>query len=204
MSENFSNLNETGEPSSGTAQMPMGIMIVLILLSYIGCYKVDQMNANFTANVHAPFSEPDEVASLAPSAEELLVARGKQIYSKSCVACHQANGAGSGTDIPPLAGSEWVKGDPATIVAITQKGLIGPISVAGKIFGAGTMTPAGETLSADELAAVISFVRTEWGNGGSTIGVDVVNEARKKVDESDQSGQWEVKTLKAAGFNLPE
>jgi mono/diheme cytochrome c family protein len=97
-----------------------------------------------------------------------------------------------------------VKGDPATIVAITQKGLIGPISVAGKIFGAGTMTPAGETLSADELAAVISFVRTEWGNGGSTIGVDVVNEARKKVDESGQSGQWEVKTLKAAGFNLPE
>ena len=64
MSENFSNLNEPGEPSSGTAQMPMGIMIVLILLSYIGCYKVDQMNANFAANVHAPFSEPDEVASL--------------------------------------------------------------------------------------------------------------------------------------------
>ena len=204
MSENFSNLNEPGEPSSGTAQMPMGVMIVLILLSYIGCYKVDQMNANFAANVHAPFSEPDEVASLAPSAEELLVARGKQIYSKSCVACHQANGAGSRPDIPPLAGSEWVKGDPATIVAIAQKGLIGPISVAGQIFGAGTMTPAGETLSADELAAVISFVRTEWGNGGSTIGVDVVNEARKKVDESGQSGQWEVKTLKAAGFNLPE
>ena len=37
MSEDFSNLNEPGEPSSGTAQMPMGIMIVLILLS---CYIV--------------------------------------------------------------------------------------------------------------------------------------------------------------------
>ena len=204
MSENFSNVNEPGEPSSGTAQIPMGIMIVLILLGYIGCYKVDQLNANFSANVHAPFTEPDEVASLAPSAEELLVARGKQIYSKSCVACHQANGAGSGTDIPPLAGSEWVNGDPATIVAIAQKGLIGPISVAGKTFGAGTMTPAGETLSADELAAVISFVRTEWGNSAGIIGTDVVNEARKKVNESGQSGQWEVKTLKAAGFNLPE
>ena len=204
MSEDFSNVNEPGEPSSGTAQIPMGIMIVLILLGYIGCYKVDQLNANFAANVHAPFTEPDEVASLAPSAEELLVARGKQIYSKSCVACHQANGAGSGTDIPPLAGSEWVLGDPATIVAITQKGLIGPISVAGKTYGAGTMTPAGETLSADELAAVISYVRTEWGNGGSTISTDAVNAARQKVSDSGQSGQWEVKTLKAAGFNLPE
>ena len=100
MSEDFSNVNEPGAPSSGTAQIPMGIMIALILLGYIGCYKVDQLNANFAANVHAPFTEPDEVASLAPSAEELLVARGKQIYPKSCVACHQANGAGSGTDMP--------------------------------------------------------------------------------------------------------
>lgn len=204
MSEDFSNVNEPGEPSTGTAQMPMAIMIVLILLGYIGCYKVDQLNANFAVNVHAPFTEPDEVASLAPSAEELLVARGKQIYSKSCVACHQANGAGSGTDIPPLAGSEWVLGDPATIVAITQKGLIGPISVAGKTFGAGTMTPAGETLGADELAAVISYVRTEWGNDGGTIGTDAVNAARQKVSDSGQSGQWEVKTLKAAGFQVYE
>lgn len=204
MSEDFSNVNEPGEPSSGTAQIPMGIMIALILLGYIGCYKVDQLNANFAANVHAPFTEPDEVASLAPSAEELLVARGKQIYSKSCVACHQANGAGSGTDIPPLAGSEWVNGDAATIVAITQKGLIGPISVAGKNFGAGTMTPAGETLSADELAAVISFVRTEWGNSGGTIGTDVVNAARKTVNDSGQNGQWTVDGLGAAGFAVPE
>jgi len=134
----------------------------------------------------------------------LLVARGKQIYSKSCVACHQANGAGSGTDIPPLAGSEWVNGDAATIVAITQKGLIGPISVAGKNFGAGTMTPAGETLSADELAAVISFVRTEWGNSGGTIGTDVVNAARKTVNDSGQNGQWTVDGLRAAGFAVPE
>jgi mono/diheme cytochrome c family protein len=204
MSENFSNLNEPSEPSSGTAQMPMGIMIVLILLGYIGCYNVDQWNANFAANVHAPFTEPDEVASLAPSAEELLVARGKQVYSKNCVACHQANGAGSGTDIPPLAGSEWVKGDVATIVAITQKGLIGPITVAGKKYGAGAMTAAGETLSPDELAAVISYIRKEWSNGGSTVGVEEVNDARKKVNDSGQSGQWEVKTLEAAGFTIPE
>ncbi|MBC8325496.1 MAG: cytochrome c [Verrucomicrobia subdivision 3 bacterium] len=204
MSEDFSNVNEQNEPSSGGAQMPMGIFIGLILLGYIGCYKVDQLNANFAANVHAPFSEPDEVASLAPSAQELLVARGKQIYAKNCVACHQANGAGSGTDIPPLAGSEWVKGDPATIVAIVQKGLIGPISVAGKNYGAGTMTPAGETLSADALAAVISFVRTEWGNGGDIISADVVNAARKSVNDSGQSGQWTVEGLKAAGFAIPE
>jgi mono/diheme cytochrome c family protein len=184
--------------------MPMGIMIVLILLGYIGCYNVDQWNANFAANVHAPFTEPDEVASLAPSAEELLVARGKQVYSKNCVACHQANGAGSGTDIPPLAGSEWVKGDVATIVAITQKGLIGPITVAGKKYGAGAMTAAGETLSPDELAAVISYIRKEWSNGGSAVGVEEINDARKKVDDSGQSGQWEVKALEAAGFIIPE
>ena len=204
MSEDFANLNEPSEPRSGTAQMPMSIMIVFILLGYIGCYNVDQWNANFSVNVHAPFTEPDEVASLAPSAEELLVARGKQVYSKNCVACHQANGAGSGTDIPPLAGSEWVKGDVATIVAITQKGLIGPITVAGKKYGAGAMTAAGETLSPEELAAVISYIRKEWSNGGSAVGIEEINDARKKVSDSGQGGQWEVKSLEAAGFIIPE
>lgn len=204
MSEESFNVNEPAEPAAGGAQMPMGIVIALTLLGYIGCYKVDQLNADFAANVHAPFTEPEEVASLAPSAEELQLARGKQVYAKNCVSCHQANGAGSGTDIPPLAGSEWVTGDPGVIVAIAQKGLIGPISVAGKMYGAGTMTAAGESLSDDEMAAVISYVRTEWGNSAGVVGVDEVSAARQKVNDSGQSGQWEVDTLKAAGFTVPE
>jgi hypothetical protein len=66
------------------------------------------------------------------------------------------------------------------------------------------MTAAGETLSPDELAAVISYIRKEWSNGGSAVGVEEVNDARKKVDDSGQSGQWEVKALEAAGFIIPE
>ena len=207
MSEDCSNLNlnEPGEPGAGTAQMPMSIVIVLVLLGYIGCYKVDQLNADFAANVHAPFSEADEVESLAPSAAELLLARGKQIYAKNCMACHQANGAGSGTDIPPLAGSDWVTiADPSVIIAIAQNGLSGPITVSKKKFGAGTMTPAGESLSSEDMAAVVSYIRSEWGNAAEMVESGDVDAARDMVNASGQSGQWTVDSLKAAGFTIPE
>ena len=56
MEEKHSNLNlkEHGEPAAKLT-MPVSIMVVLTLLGYIGCYKVDELNANFAANVHAPF-----------------------------------------------------------------------------------------------------------------------------------------------------
>jgi hypothetical protein len=47
-------------------------------------------------------------------------------------------------------------------------------------------------------------VRTEWGNSGGTIGTDVVNAARKTVNDSGQNGQWTVDGLRAAGFAVPE
>ena len=75
--KNNSNLNEHSEPVAGTAQMPVGIMVILTLLGYIGCYKVDELNANFSARVHAPFGSADEVASLAPSEAELVLEREK-------------------------------------------------------------------------------------------------------------------------------
>ena len=83
MEEKDSNLNlkEHGEPAAGNSQMPVSIMVVLTLLGYIGCYKVDELNANFAANVHAPFGSPAEVASLAPSEAELIFGKGKQVYA---------------------------------------------------------------------------------------------------------------------------
>ena len=43
-------MNEHDEPISGNAQMPVGVAVVLALLGYIGCTKVDELNANFASN----------------------------------------------------------------------------------------------------------------------------------------------------------
>ena len=189
-------VNEHAEPVAGSAQMPVSVMVVLTLLGYIGCTKVDQLNANFASNVHAPFGSPDEVASLAPTEEELVLNSGKKLYD-NCKGCHQPNGGGTPGSFPPLVGSEWVLGNPQKVAAIVMNGLGGPITVVGKSFN-NQMTPVGATWTDEQIAAVLTYIRNEWGNGGGRVLPEEIGKARGKIQESGQVGAWMVEALNAA------
>jgi mono/diheme cytochrome c family protein len=93
---------------------------------------------------------------------------GKQVYSTTCAACHQPAGEGTGGVFPPLAGSEWVNGDDAKIVRILLHGVTGPIEVAGETYN-GMMPPWGGTLKDADIAAVLTYVRSAWGNKAAPI-----------------------------------
>src|SRR4029078_12047629 len=93
---------------------------------------------------------------------------GKQVFSTTCAACHQASGEGVPGVYPPLAGSEWVTGDDAKVVRILLHGVTGPIEVAGETFNS-MMPPWGATLKAAAIAAVLTYVRSTWGNKGTPI-----------------------------------
>ena len=93
---------------------------------------------------------------------------GKQVYATTCAACHQATGEGVPGVYPPLAGSEWVNGEEAKVVRILLHGVTGPIEVAGETFN-GMMPPWGGTLKDDDIAAVLTYVRSTWGNTGAPI-----------------------------------
>ncbi|VTU16312.1 c-type cytochrome [Variovorax sp. RA8] len=103
---------------------------------------------------------------------------GRQLFVAKCQACHQANGQGLPGVFPPLAGASWVKGSVEVPVQILLHGLNGPIEVAGATYN-GAMPAFGEQLNDAELAAVLSFVRGEWGNSSPTVEVEVVQSARK-------------------------
>ncbi len=205
MSEETPGMNhsEPAEPKAGATQMPVGIMVALILVGYLGCNKVDTLNADFAANVHAPFSDPTEVASLAPSAKELLITRGKGLYA-NCNGCHGPTGTGTAGKIPPLAGSEWVVGDADTMVAIILNGLSGPIKVLGNDFGAEAMTPFGGTLSDSDVAAVATYVRNAWGNAADPVSTEDVARVRAKIKQSGHTGNWSADSLQAQEFLLPQ
>ena len=190
------NVSEHAEPAAGNAQMPVSVMVVLTLLGYIGCYKVDNLNANFASNVHAPFGSPEEVASLAPSEEELVFSQGKQLYA-NCQGCHQPNGDGTSGTFPPLAGSERVLGDPQRIAAVVLNGLGGEVVVAGETYN-NQMTPVGETWTDEQVAAVLTFIRKEWGNNAGRVLPEAVAQTRAKTKESGHTGPWTEKTLNAA------
>jgi mono/diheme cytochrome c family protein len=107
---------------------------------------------------------------------------GRQVYNRpTCVACHMANGEGTPGQFPPLAGSEWVtESEPGRLIRIVLSGMHGPVTVKGQTFN-NSMVPW-NTLSDDEIAAVITYLRQEWGNDASDVTPEQVKAIREKTN----------------------
>lgn len=106
---------------------------------------------------------PTPTPTLAPDGgnSEALVQRGEVVYSENCATCHQPNGQGQG-DYPALAGNAFVTAqDPTAIIQTVLN-------------GRGAMPAFGDTLSNQEIAAVISYIRNGWGNSAETVTVEQV------------------------------
>jgi mono/diheme cytochrome c family protein len=104
-------------------------------------------------------------------------ANGAQIFAARCAACHQANGKGLPGVFPPLAGSPWVTGDPDTTLQIVLHGMTGPIEVLGATYN-GAMPTFADQMSDNELAAVLTFARSEWGNAAPPVEASAATAAR--------------------------
>jgi mono/diheme cytochrome c family protein/glucose/arabinose dehydrogenase len=90
---------------------------------------------------------------------------GRGIYESLCVACHQADGRGLDKVAPSLIGSELAVAPPDVPVRILLNGKEGTV---------GLMPPLGSVLSDDQIAAVLTYVRRQWGNAGTPVaGADV-------------------------------
>ena len=120
------------------------------------------------------FVPPRIVAAEAIGFEEL----GKRLYS-NCMSCHQANGRGLPPVYPPLRGSEIVHGDVATLVKIVMHGLEGPIMVDGQQYN--QVMPAAPLRTDEEIAAVLSYVRSAWGNAAEPVDPALVTRIREET-----------------------
>jgi mono/diheme cytochrome c family protein len=99
---------------------------------------------------------------------------GKQVYIGKCAACHQATGLGLAGVFPPLAASEWVVESPVILTNILLHGIQGQITVKGVSYQ-GVM-PAWNQLSDAEIAAVTSYIRSDWSNKAAPITEDDVKQ----------------------------
>jgi mono/diheme cytochrome c family protein len=104
-----------------------------------------------------PVDEATALASLSV-AERERYARGRDVF-KVCAACHQPEGQGSPGLAPALVGSPWANGNPGVAIRIVLQ---------GKTDGQATMPPLG-TLSDDDIAAVLTYVRRSWGHEASPV-----------------------------------
>lgn len=105
-------------------------------------------------------------------------ADGAQIYAAQCVACHQASGAGLTGVFPPLAGSEWVLGSDKVTANILLHGITGTLTVKGSVYN-GAMPSFKGKLDDNEIAAVLSYVRTNFGNTAGKVSADLVKTERE-------------------------
>ena len=118
------------------------------------------------------------VAPLTPDEQQRFDA-GREVYRNVCQACHQPDGRGQEKLAANLVGSPLALG-PAEIPArILLNGKEGPI---------GLMPPVGQVFSDDQIAAVLTYIRREWGQTGTPVDAATVKAVRAAT--ADRTRPW--------------
>jgi mono/diheme cytochrome c family protein len=181
--ENKSSCHVTdAEPTATRSAAPLWIMVVTVVLIFFGGHYLDTHGGWFDPKVYAPFQSADQVQSFQPQTGAAAVAaHGRKVYEAVCGVCHGVDGAGKPAQFPPLAGSEWVNAKGVNrLVHIPLEGLVGTIKVEGKDWSL-NMAAMGVALSDEDLAAVLTYVRTSWGNKGGEVTADDIKKIRASV-----------------------
>lgn len=132
-----------------------------------------------------------DTAATATAAAAAPADKGAATYAQICQSCHQATGLGIEGSFPPLKGSPWLLGNPDVPAAIVIAGLQGEIQVEGKTYN-GAMQPWG-MLSDDDIAGVLTYARSQWGNSASAVTSAQVKAVREKIGSR---AAWTVDELK--------
>jgi len=122
----------------------------------------------------------------AASATERLDAPGAHTYVTRCASCHGLDGKGQSEWMPPLAGAtSALAKESASAINITLNG--SQRVVAAGVPDAYRMPAFREQLSDQEIAEVLTFMRSSWGNQGGAIEAQAVNKLRERTDPASSS-----------------
>ena len=112
---------------------------------------------------------------------------GAEMYMTRCMSCHQMNGRGVPGVFPPLSGAEWVTGDSGRLIRIVLSGLTGEVTVENEVYS-GAMPPWGSFLDDKQMADLLTYIRTNWGNQASAVTPEQVSKVRAAT--KDRREPW--------------
>ena len=135
--------------------------------------------------------EPQRAAPLSPD-QKSRWERGRKQFAVSCAVCHSLSGLGEEGKGPPLVDSEWALGSVNRLARIVLNGLHGPVKVGGKVYNNVEM-PAVLTMTNDEIAEALTYVRREWGHQAAPVEPAEVRRIRAVVDDREEP--WTEKEL---------
>ena len=131
----------------------MPIVVEALSQADFDIWVAEQKNQASTAAAEAEAS-----LSKSLSMDELM-AQGEQVYMSRCAACHQPNGMGLPGVFPPMKGSPITTGPLMDHLEMVINGKAGT-----------AMQAFGKQLTAQEIAAVITYERNAWDNNtGDTV-----------------------------------
>jgi len=164
-----------------TPLLPIWLVVLMFLILYWGGIYFDENSGWFDSKIYGPYRSTEDLALYQPRHEGPDLGRGQVVFGQICALCHNPDGTGKPGQGPPFVGSEYVLGDPKRLIRIPLYGLNGTVQVAGKPYAGLSMGAMGATLSSEDLAAVLSYMRQSWGNKAEPVTAAQVDAIRKEV-----------------------
>jgi mono/diheme cytochrome c family protein len=113
---------------------------------------------------------------VASAAAKASAANGLSVFSQTCVSCHMADGGGVPRMNPPLIKTPWVLGNPSTLIKVVLNGFKEDVEINGERYS--NSMPSFAYLKDQEIADVLTYVRSNFGNKASAITVKQVAATR--------------------------
>jgi mono/diheme cytochrome c family protein len=182
------------EKPHGYAAFPLVLLGIMCTLIFFGSIYLAHYSAHFDPLIYNEHQKPAKgpVQAVVVTPAQL----GKRVFNGTCIACHQATGQGVPGVYPPLAGSEWAQGPEERAIRIVLLGLTGPIKVEGKEFN-NSMAALGGSLKDDQIANVLTYVRSEWGNKAPP--VEAATVAKIRAELGGRTAPFTVEELEKVG-----
>jgi mono/diheme cytochrome c family protein len=181
-------VGENGAPAIGSGPIPTWLVGVVGLgFFWAGAYLFS-FSGGFKSDVFDYQPKFGVVGGAQVAADPKVV--GKALFSSNCITCHQANGQGLPGQYPPLAGSEIVLGPALNhTIAIVLKGLQGPVTVKGQAFNNSMQAWEGQYTD-QQVAAILTYVRSDWGNNAPAVTPDMVKQIREETKDRKEQWTW--------------
>lgn len=160
-----------------TKRLCVGILALAMVSMLSGC----NVRGLFTSYGDDPVWVDPNAAAAETAAAGDAGGPGKAVYGRICAACHLGSGKGvPGNNIPALAGSALVQGDARKPIAIVLHGLRGPIERNGVQIN-GQMAAWKDQLDDQQIADVLTYVRSAFGNAAGPVTADEVKAVREET-----------------------
>jgi mono/diheme cytochrome c family protein len=177
--KDITDLLQVGISHRGTVYGPMA-EVVYNSLQYLTDADVEAM-AVYLKSL-APRDTEAPPTSQARLVQPAVMELGRQVYTQQCAMCHAEDGKGHPPSFPPLAGNQSITmASPVNSIRMILNGGYAPGTAKNpRPYG---MPPFSHILDDEKAAAVVTYVRVAWGNAGTPVAPNQVNELRKLLPE---------------------